>query len=124
MDLQSAVPVALVSVLDRERAIAFYTNVLGLSVKSEDPFGLFLQNGPALIRMTKIPDHKPGPHAVLGWHVGDVRATAKMLTERGATFNIYGHFEQDELGVWTAPDGTRVAWFNDSEGNVLSLSGG
>jgi predicted enzyme related to lactoylglutathione lyase len=30
---------------------------------------------------------------------------------------------QDELGIWTAPDGgAKVAWFSDSEGNVLSLS--
>ena len=30
--------------------------------------------------------------------------------------------EQDELGVWSAPGGARVAWFKDPDGNVLSLT--
>jgi hypothetical protein len=30
---------------------------------------------------------------------------------------------QDELGIWTSPDGqVKVAWFADPDGNVLSLS--
>jgi hypothetical protein len=32
--------------------------------------------------------------------------------------------DQDERGVWTAPDGTHVAWFKDPDGNTLSLSDG
>jgi len=30
--------------------------------------------------------------------------------------------KQDELGIWTAPGGTRVAWFKDPDGNLLSIS--
>ncbi|MGZ8832957.1 MAG: VOC family protein, partial [Thermoanaerobaculia bacterium] len=30
--------------------------------------------------------------------------------------------KQDELGVWTPPNGDRVAWFKDPDGNVLSIS--
>jgi len=26
------------------------------------------------------------------------------------------------MGIWTAPGGTRVAWFKDSDGNLLSLA--
>ncbi len=29
---------------------------------------------------------------------------------------------QDELGIWTAPSGAKVAWFKDPDGNILSLS--
>jgi hypothetical protein len=30
---------------------------------------------------------------------------------------------QDELGIWSSPDGrTKLAWFADPDGNVLSLS--
>jgi hypothetical protein len=29
---------------------------------------------------------------------------------------------QDELGVWTSPDGHKVAWFRDPDGNNLSLT--
>jgi len=30
--------------------------------------------------------------------------------------------KQDELGIWTAPDGTKVAWFKDPDGNMLSVT--
>jgi predicted enzyme related to lactoylglutathione lyase len=29
---------------------------------------------------------------------------------------------QDEAGVWTTPEGARVAWFADPDGNLLSLT--
>ncbi len=29
---------------------------------------------------------------------------------------------QDGLGIWTASDGTRVAWFQDPDANTLSLT--
>jgi len=30
--------------------------------------------------------------------------------------------DQDSAGVWTTPAGDRVAWFNDPDGNTLSLT--
>jgi hypothetical protein len=30
--------------------------------------------------------------------------------------------DQDELGIWTAPGGDRVAWMKDPDGNILSIS--
>ena len=33
----------------------------------------------------------------------------------------YEGMMQDEDGVWIAPGGSRVAWFADPDGNVLSL---
>jgi len=34
----------------------------------------------------------------------------------------YDGFGQDDDGVWTAPSGSRIIWFKDPEGHVLSLS--
>ena len=28
----------------------------------------------------------------------------------------------DGQGIWTSPDGSRVAWFKDADGNTLSLT--
>lgn len=68
-------------------------------------------------------DYKAGPHPVLGWDVGDIRAAIEALRGKGIEFTIYEGFGQDELGVWTSPDGkAKVAWFADPDGNVLSLS--
>jgi predicted enzyme related to lactoylglutathione lyase len=33
----------------------------------------------------------------------------------------FARLEQDETGVWSSPDGTRVAWFTDPDGTLLSV---
>ena len=115
--------VAFVYAADRARAIAFYKDVLGLELCSSDDFGDFLQFGGALLRMTVLPQWQANAHPVLGWNVPDIVATATSLRDRGVKFALYEGMGQDELGIWTAPDGrAKVAWFTDSEGNVLSLS--
>ncbi len=116
-------PVAFVNVSDRERALAFYQGVLGFTLRSSDAFGDFLQLDGALLRVTALPDHKAHAHPVLGWNVADIVTTAAVLRERGISFTIYDGIGQDELGIWTAPDGqAKVAWFSDPDGNVLSIS--
>ena len=40
----------------------------------------------------------------------------------GVEFVRYRSMELDELGIWTAPGGSRVAWFQDPDGNLLSLT--
>jgi hypothetical protein len=37
-------------------------------------------------------------------------------------FARYEDLAQDGRGIWTAPDGTRVAWFLDPDGNNLPLA--
>jgi catechol 2,3-dioxygenase-like lactoylglutathione lyase family enzyme len=116
-------PVAFISVADRERALAFYRDVLGLELRSSDPFGDFLQLDGALLRMTVLPDYKAHPHPVFGWNVRDIVASVTALRGRGVAFTVYPGLGQDELGIWTAPDGgAKVAFFADPDGNVLSLS--
>ena len=116
-------PVAFVNVGDRARAMAFYGDRLGLKLRSSDDFGDFLELGGALIRMTVLPDHQAHGHPVLGWNVDDIVAAVTALRDRGIAFTIYPGMGQDDLGIWTSPDGAaRVAFFADPDGNVLSLS--
>lgn len=115
--------VAFVYVTDRSRALAFYGDLLGLEHKSADAFGDFLSAGNTLIRMTVMPDHQPSPHPVFGWDVPDIAAAAYALRRKDVSLIVYEGMGQDELGIWTAPEGkAKVAWFRDSEGNLLSLS--
>jgi catechol 2,3-dioxygenase-like lactoylglutathione lyase family enzyme len=121
--LEGHTAVAFVSVADRERALAFYRDILGFTLRSSDDFGLFIDMGSALIRMTAFPGYEAGPHPVLGWNVPDIHVAAADLTARGVIFTIYEGMGQSADGVWTAPDGVaKVAWFPDSEGNLLSIS--
>jgi catechol 2,3-dioxygenase-like lactoylglutathione lyase family enzyme len=116
-------PVAFVSVSDRERALTFYRDVLGFEVRSSDSFGDFIQLEGALLRVTVLPDYHAHPHPVLGWNVRDIVATVLSMRARGVVFAVYEGLGQDELGIWTAPDGqSKVAWFADPDGNVLSVS--
>lgn len=119
----SGTPVAFVSVSERERALTFYRDVLGLVLRSSDGFGDFIQMEGALLRVTVLPDYQASPHPVLGWNVGDIVATVRWMRDRGVVFTVYEGLGQDELGIWTAPDGqAKVAWFADPDGNVLSVS--
>ena len=119
----SATPVAFVNVGDRDRALGFFRDTLGLALRSSDPFGDFLEFGPALVRMTVLPDFKAGQHPVIGWNVDDIAAAVDSLRGRGVEMTIYEGMGQDERGIWTAPGGTaKVAFFADPEGNMLSLA--
>ena len=125
MNLQQSTQVAFLYTSDRERALGFYRDKLGLALHSSDPHGDFLGRGAALVRMTVMPDHKPHEHPVLGWNVEDIVADVEALSERGVECLIYEGFGQDALGIWTAPDGsTKRAWFADPDGNVLMLNQG
>jgi catechol 2,3-dioxygenase-like lactoylglutathione lyase family enzyme len=124
MDIgQNATPVAFLYVSDRERALDFYRDMLGVELRSSDGFGDFLDLGGAMLRMTVIPDHQPHAHPVLGWNVDDIAAAAKALRDKGIEFAIYQGMGQDALGIWTSPDGkSKVAFFADPDGNVLTLA--
>ena len=76
MNLRQATPVAFLYVGDRERALGFYRDTLGLALRSSDDFGDFIDLGGGLLRMTVMADHKAHPHPVLGWNVEDIEAAA------------------------------------------------
>lgn len=121
--LTDAKAVAFILVRDRTAAKAFYSDTLGLRLVSEDDFAAVYDLGGTTMRLTTVEGHEPGPHTVLGWQVSDIRATVAELSARGVRFAVYEGFGQDELCIWTAPDGSaKVAWFHDPEGNNLSLT--
>lgn len=119
----SATAVAFILTADRKRADAFYSDVLGLTMLADDGFaGVFDLNG-ATLRITEMPGHAASQHPVLGWQVADIRATIHSLRSRGVEMIIYDGLGQDELGIWTSPDGkAAVVFFHDPDKNVLSLT--
>jgi len=114
--------IAFVATANSERAKAFYTNVLGLTLVADTPFALVFDAAGTMLRISKVEKLAPAPHTVLGWKVVDIDATIEQLTEAGATFELYAHMPQDKLGVWTTPEGHKIAWFKDPDGNTLSLT--
>ena len=120
---QTSTPVAYAYVADRARAVGFYTDVLGFTLRTAGHHGDTIDMGRSLLHLTLMPDHKPGMHPVVGWEVADVPAVVAALNASGVAMTIYEGMGQDETGVWSAPDGsTKLAWFPDPDGNVLMLS--
>lgn len=120
--LNEATPILFVGARDLERARAFYAGTLGLPLMHEDTFALVFDAGGTPLRVTRAPAFEPLPFTVAGWEVDDVAASLRGLRDAGVVFERFESLDQDDDGIWTAPDGIRVAWFRDPSGNVLSIS--
>lgn len=107
-----------------EKAKTFYGDVLGFRLISDDNFALVFDANGTMIRVGKGQAFTPAQNTVLGWQVDDIHGAIRELTQRGVHFEQFNlpFMKQDELGVWTAPNGDQVAWFKDPDGNVLSIS--
>lgn len=114
--------IAIVATNQPERAKAFYSELLGLRLIADTPFALVFDAGGTMLRVSKVGELKPAPYTVLGWKVPNIRAAMEGLMKRGITFERYPALPQDELGIWTTPDGHKVSWFKDPDGNTLSLT--
>jgi catechol 2,3-dioxygenase-like lactoylglutathione lyase family enzyme len=115
--------VAFVPTQDFEKARAFYEGKLGLRFVKDDGFALVLDANGIMVRVAKVPPpFTPAPFTILGWQVRDVEKVAEGLQLKGVQFERFGFFEQNRLGIWTAPSGDKVAWFKDPDGNILSVS--
>ncbi len=114
--------IGFVPTRDSTRAREFYEGKLGFQFVSDDPFALVMRAGKNLIRMAKVKDFTPAQYTVLGWEVENIEVMVKRLQERGVVFEKYPFVQDQTLGIWTAPNGDKVAWFKDPDGNVLSVS--
>jgi catechol 2,3-dioxygenase-like lactoylglutathione lyase family enzyme len=113
---------AFIPTRDTERAKKFYRDVLGLKLLSEDNYALLFDAGGTMLRITRVDQLTPQPFTVLGWEVGDLNSLLNELGKKGVKSEIYSFMEQDDLGIWTSPGGSKVAWFKDLDGNLLSLT--
>ena len=110
----------LVWTSDTAKAGAFYGGVLGLRQTGTSHGALVYEVGGGELRVSPVPSTRPSEHTVLGFAVDDVGAVAQALSAKGVATERFEGFVHDERGVWTAPDGTQVAWFRDPDGNLLS----
>src|SRR5690348_1119885 len=102
---------AFVATANPERAREFYEDVLGLRLVSDDQFATVFDANGTPLRIAKVQELTPAPYTVLGWHVTDIAAVVRGLAAKGVAFERYEGMGQDELGVWSAPGGGKVAWF-------------
>jgi catechol 2,3-dioxygenase-like lactoylglutathione lyase family enzyme len=113
---------AFVATAKAAEAKQFYENVLGLELTEDSPFALVFEANGTMLRVQKVKEFTPHPFTALGWNVKDIGTEMTVLEKKGVTFMRIGFPGQDERGIWTAPDTTKVAWFKDPDGNTLSLA--
>jgi catechol 2,3-dioxygenase-like lactoylglutathione lyase family enzyme len=120
--LRSAQLIGFLCTVDYDRARDFFVNKLGCEFVDQNQFALVVALGGNQIRITKIPDFVPAERTILGWEVTNIVAHVDWLTKQGVTFERYPFIQDQDRGIWTTPDGSKVAWFKDPDGNVLSVS--
>ncbi len=120
--LSSAPLTAFVATSDPDRARNFYAGTLGLELAEETPFALVFRLPGATLRVTTTERVTAAPYTVVGWTVDALDETIASLRAGGVDFLRYKTLEQDEAGAWRSPSGVRIAWFQDPDANVLSLS--
>jgi catechol 2,3-dioxygenase-like lactoylglutathione lyase family enzyme len=113
--------VAFVPTKDMEKVRVFYEGVLGLRFVKDDGFALVMDANGIMVRVAKA-QFTPAPFTILGWQVPEIEKMVEGLQTKGVKLERFGFFEQDALGIWTAPTGDKVAWFKDPDGNILSIS--
>ncbi len=111
-----------VATTDPDAAKAFYGDLLGLPIVEDSPFAVAFDANGTHLRVTMVEEAVVAPYTVLGWEVDDIAADVAALIAVGVVFERFDGMDQDDLGIWSAPGGARVAWFKDPEGQVLSLA--
>ncbi len=123
--LANAPVIAILPVVDMERARDFYENKLGLrrNVDFSDESNVLYECGSGThLSLYQRPTPTKADHTAAGWLVEDIEDTIRQLNAKGITCEQY-----DMPGIQTNAQGiaesgdARVAWFKDPEGNILGL---
>lgn len=108
---------------DVARARTWYAEKLGLSPTEEYDDLLVYNVGDSVMTVYGSPNAGTALNTVAVENVPDLRAEVARLKGRGVVFEDYdmpGLYTED--GIADTGDGGLLAWFKDSEGNIVSLA--
>ena len=108
---------------DMERAKAFYRDKLGLTPSQEDPSGVMYAMAAGTGFGVFPSSGKPsGTHTQMGIEVEDVEGAVKDLQAKGVKFEEYDVPGLKTVNGIVSMGGSKLAWFKDSEGNLIVIS--
>jgi predicted enzyme related to lactoylglutathione lyase len=94
-----------------------------LPLAEENPVALVFDANGTMLRITTVREHSAQPFTILGWQVDSILSVVERLSAAGVALLRYpGMNDNDPQGIWTSPAGARIAWFQDPDGNVLSVT--
>jgi catechol 2,3-dioxygenase-like lactoylglutathione lyase family enzyme len=109
--------------LDLERAKLFYSAKLGLEPVAEEAAGAFYGNsGSTRFLLFRSTDKARDSNARMHFVVTDVAAEVRDLKGRDVRFEEYEFPGFDKETSIAKIAGRRMAWFRDSEGNLLGIT--
>jgi len=107
---------------DLDRAKAFYRDKLGLQPLEEDAGNVRYRVGDGTeFNVFRTMGAPSGTHTQMAFIVEDIVGEVKDLKSRGVTFEEYDYPELKTRDGIAEGGGAKVAWFKDSEGNLLNI---
>ena len=121
--LSKAPVTTILPVIDMSRAREFYERKLGLKPIgfAADGNFVFACAGEATIALIQKPDGTQAEHTAISFEVSDVVAEVKELEKRGVVFEDYDLPGLKTIEHVCVLGSDRVAWFKDTEGNILCV---
>ena len=115
--------VATLPAADITRAKAFYREKLAVEPLTEDADGsLRYQVGDTMLLIYPSEFAGTNQATAAGFAVSDIETVVVDLRGRGVVFEDLDYGEAKTVdGILALPNGTRGAWFKDSEGNTIGV---
>ena len=109
--------------LDFNRARQFYEEILGFAPSRLTPGDVMYEcgNGTSFIL---YPSQFAGTaqNTAMGFLTNDIEAEVSSLQSRGIVFEEYDYPDLKTVNSIAEIPGGRVAWFKDTEGNILGIT--
>ena len=109
---------------DLAQARSWYADKVGWEPALEPPGTLVYQVGQSFFSVYESEYAGTPKNTVMNWIVPDLRAQVARLRDRGVVFEEYDFGTEGKTvdGVLSDEQGNVIAWFKDSEGNILGLT--
>lgn len=111
-----------IPVRDLSRAKSFYAERLGLTCNYENEFCAQYRYAESYFVLTSSKSAGNAEYSLLTWLVDDIDQVKSWLEERGVTFEEYDFGDTQTVDGIADLGGDRIAWFKDSEGNLLAIA--
>jgi predicted enzyme related to lactoylglutathione lyase len=115
---------AAIPAQDVKRARQFYEQKLGLKPSEEQADGSALyRTGQTGFLVFQSMGKPSGDHTQLGLNVDDINSAVTELKSKGVKLEEYDYPNfKTANGIVTLQDGSKGAWFKDTEGNLISVN--